>query len=243
MVKTPMAKGMLADVSAALRRNRLLGELTDAEMGELLAIGRLVLFDAGQTVFTKGDPGDCLYAILKGQIAVNTSTAGGKTMTLNMLDPGEILGEIALIDGKERTAGATALRPSELYRIDRADFIPFLERHPRLCIRMMGVLCERLRWVSDNIEDAVFHDVPRRLARRLLMLAEKHGIATEAGLRIGESTSQEALAAMLGVTREMVNKSLKALRRANAVVYIKGFLVITDVALLKDMAGDAAPLR
>ncbi|WP_207457716.1 Crp/Fnr family transcriptional regulator [Azospirillum sp. SYSU D00513] len=234
-----MSKGILDEVAAVLQRNRLLGELDDAEMRELLALGRLVRFDIGQTVFSKGDPGDCLFAILKGQIGIRASSADGKAMLLNVLDPGDVLGEIALIDGKERTAGAAALRPSELFRIDRADFLPFLERHPRLCVRMMGVLCERLRWVSENIEDAVFHDVPRRLARRLLILAERHGVPGPAGVRIGEPTSQEALAAMLGVTREMVNKSLKALRQSGAVTYTRGFLVITGMERLKDMAGDA----
>ncbi len=79
------------------------------------------------------------------------------------------------MDGRERTASAAALGATELYRIDRVDFIPFLERHPCLCTRMMIVLCERLRWVSENIKDVVFHDVPNRLARKLLYLADNYG--------------------------------------------------------------------
>ncbi|AWK85248.1 Crp/Fnr family transcriptional regulator [Azospirillum thermophilum] len=228
----------LSDVTAILRRNRLLGELTGTEMAELVSLGRPQSFDADQPVFHKGDPGDCLYAILKGQIGISTSSADGKRMLLNILDAGDVLGEIALIDGRERTAAAEALRPSMLFRIDRSDFIPFLERHPALCTRLMIVLCERLRWVSENIEDAVFHDVPRRLARRLLLLADSYGQQTPAGLRINQSISQEALASMLGVTREMVNKSLKALKKSEIVTYTKGFIVINNPALLRDMAGD-----
>lgn len=231
--------GALADVAAILRRNRLLSGLDEQQMAELLSLGRTSRFQEGQTVFSKGDPGNCLYAILKGQIAINTSSIDGKTMLLNILDAEDVLGEIALIDGKERTAGATALRPSELFRIDRCDFIPFLERHPKLCVQMMGVLCERLRWVSENIEDAVFHDVPRRLARRILLLADTYGQRTAGGLRVNQAVSQESLASMLGVTREMVNKSLRALRNSGAITYTKGFIVVTDLPMLKDMAGES----
>ncbi|HEY0833678.1 MAG TPA: Crp/Fnr family transcriptional regulator [Azospirillum sp.] len=234
-----MAVSGIGDVAAVLRRNRLLGALDQREMDELLGLGRLVRYPADMPVFAKGDPGDCLFAIVKGQIGVHTSSIDGKMMLLNILDVGDVLGEIALIDGRERTAGATALRTSELFRIDRADFIPFLERHPRLAVHMLGVLCERLRWVSESIEDAVFLDVPRRLAKRLLQLARDYGQPASGGLRIGQAISQEGLAHMLGVTREIVNRSLKALKKSNAIAYSKGFIVLTDLRLLRDMAGEA----
>lgn len=230
--------GTEIDVADVLRRNQLLGELDDRQMTELLGFGHVVRYGPEAMVFDKGDPGDCLYAILKGQIGIHTSSEDGKVMMLNILDPGDVLGEIALIDGKERTAGARALRPSELFRIDRSDFIPFLERHPPLAIRLMGVLCARLRYISENIEDAVFHDVPRRLARRLLLLAESYGQPTPGGVRITQPVSQEDLACMLGVTREMVNKCMKALKKSNALTYTKGFLVLTDVTRLHGIAGD-----
>lgn len=234
-----MQKAGTADVAAILRRNRLLGELEDAEMAEMVALGRLERFSLDTPIFAKGDPGDCLFAILKGQIGIHTSSPDGKVMLLNILNPGDVLGEIALIDGKERTAGATALRPTELYRIDRVDFIPFLERHPALCIRMMAVLCERMRWVSVTIEDTVFLDVPRRLAKRLLFLAETYGQPSPEGIRITQPVSQEGLANMLGVSREIVNKSLAALKKINAISYTKGFIVLTDQTLVRDMAGES----
>lgn len=227
------------NVAGILSRNRLLGELDEAEMQEFVALGRVIRFSANAPVFQKGDAGDCLYAILQGQIGIHTSSASGKVMLLNILDPGDVLGEIALLDGKPRTAGASALRNSELFRIDRSAFVPFLERHPKLCIRMMAVLCERLRWVSETIEDTVFHDVPRRLARRLLLLGETYGQRTSAGgIRIQQPLSQEALASMLGVTREMVNKCLKALKSSDAITYAKGFIVLNDLGLLRELAGE-----
>lgn len=228
-----------AAVADILGRNELLSALDEREMAELVGLGHLVQYAADTLVFAKGDPGDCLYAVLKGQIGIHTSSEDGKVMMLNILDPGAVLGEIALIDGKERTAGATALRPSEMFRIDRPAFLAFLERHPRLAIRMMEFLCVRLRWVSETIEDAVFHDVPRRLARKLLKLAGQYGQPTSAGLRITHPMSQEKLANMLGVTREMVNKSVKALKAADAISYTKGFIVLTDLERVRALAGDA----
>lgn len=229
------------DVGAVLRSNRLLSELDPRQMSELVALGRTVKIPANVGVFQKGEPGDCLYAILKGQIGVHTSSASGKFVLLNILDPGDVLGEIALVDGKPRTASASALRPSVLFRLDRPEFLAFLERHPPLCIRMMMVLCERLRWVSENIEDAIFHDVPRRLARRLLLLADTYGQPGAAGsIRITQPISQESLASMLGVTREMVNKTLRALQKTGAVSYNKGFIVLNNRVLLREMAGDPA---
>jgi CRP/FNR family transcriptional regulator, cyclic AMP receptor protein len=233
-----------SDVAALLRRNRLLGELDDAQMAEFVALGRVQKFAVNAPVFEKGDPGDFMFAILGGQIAIHTSSAAGKVMLLNILDPGDVVGEIALIDGKARTAAASTLRPAELFRVDRASFVPFLERHPKLCIRLMSVLCERLRWVSENIEDTVFNDVPRRLARRLLLLADTYGQPTRTGgVRILQPLSQEALASMLGVTREMVNKCLKALKTANAITYTKGFIVLTDVEAIQEMSGETRASR
>lgn len=227
-----------ADIAAILRRNRLLGELEPGEMAELVALGRLERYAPDIPIFVKGDPGDSLFAILSGQIGIHTSSQDGKVMQLNILNPGDILGEIALLDGKERTASATSLRPTELYRLDRADFIPFLERHPSLCIRMMAVLCERMRWISDTIEDTVFLDVPHRLAKRLLLLADTYGQPGPDGIRITQPVSQEGLANMLGVSREIINKSFASLKKMKALSYTKGFIVLTNPALIRDMAGE-----
>ena len=124
-------------------------------------------FAADEVVFEKGDAGDSLYSIVEGRIGITTTSEDGKEIVLNILDAGDVFGEIALLDGKERTAGAVAMSPAILLRVDRTQFLPFLERHPQLCIAMMTVLCERLRWTSNIIEDTIFLDIPHRLAKRL----------------------------------------------------------------------------
>lgn len=221
---------------AILRRNELLSQLAPDEMDEFLGLARSQSFAANQVIFQKQDPGDCLYAIVHGRVGITTESPGGKAIFLNMMRPGEVLGEIALLDGKERTANAVALEDSELLRIDRSAFMPFLERHPSLAIRLMGVLCRRLRWTSDIIEDTIFLDIPHRLAKRLVTLAEQYGKATAEATRIDVKLSQESLGQMLGATRESINKGLKLLEHKGMIVSRGGFITVLDMPALEDFA-------
>ncbi|WP_029012907.1 Crp/Fnr family transcriptional regulator [Niveispirillum irakense] len=219
-----------------LRRNHLFGVLSDTEMAAVLEFARLRRVAAEERIFAKGDPGDSLYVLLRGRVAVQTESPDAKLMLLNILDAGAVFGEIAMLDGGERTATVMAQEASELLRIDRRDFMPFLETRPDLCIRLMGVLCQRVRWTSAIIEDTVFLNVPRRLAKRILMLAQTYGRQTEGGLRIATFVSQEDLANMLGVSREMVNKTLKSFQKAEAITYRNGYLVVKDESFLDQIS-------
>lgn len=223
--------------TALLRRNRLFGILDPSEMEAVLAFAQVRRCVTDERIFTKGDPGDCLYAILRGKVAVHTESEDAKVMLLNTLAAGEVFGEIAMLDGGERTATVTAAEPADLLRIDRRDFLPFLEARPNLCIRLMTVLCERLRWTSAIIEDTVFLNVTRRLAKRILMLAQTDGRRTPDGIRIATFVSQEDLAKMLGVSREIVNKTLKNFQSAGAISYRTGHLIVRDAAYLEKLCG------
>jgi CRP-like cAMP-binding protein len=226
----------------ALRRNELLGCLEPGEMDEFLALAKVRQFDANQILFQKADPGDCLYAVISGRVGITTESEGGKAILLNMMKPGDVLGEIALLDGKPRTANAVALEDSQLLRIDRADFMPFLERHPQVAIRLMGVLCDRLRWTSDIIEDTIFLDIPHRLAKRLVTLGSQYGRSTEKGLLIDIRLSQESLGQMLGSTRESINKGLKLLEQKGLIETTGGYIRVVDEDALEEFAerSDAA---
>ena len=135
-----------------LRRNRLFDVLDEVEMRAVLEFAKLRRAAAEERIFAKGDPGDSLYVILRGRVAVQTESQDAKLMLLNILDTGAVFGEIAMLDGGERTATIVAQEPTELLRIDRKDFLPFLAQRGELCIRLMGVLCERVRWTSAIIE-------------------------------------------------------------------------------------------
>lgn len=221
---------------ALLQRNHLFSVLSDGEMEAVLGFARLRKAAAEERIFSKGDPGDSLYVILRGRVAVQTESQDAKLMLLNILDAGAVFGEIAMLDGGERTATTVAQEPSELLRIDRRDFMPFLADRADLCIRLMTVLCQRVRWTSAIIEDTVFLNVPRRLAKRILMLGQSYGRATETGIRIATFLSQEDLANMLGVSREIVNKTLKSFQTAGAISYRNGYLVIQDESFLDQIS-------
>lgn len=234
-----MARPVYKIDPAVLRRNELLGQLAPDEMDELLGLARTQKFSANQVIFQKQDPGDCLYAIVHGRVGITTESPGGKAIFLNMMQAGEVLGEIALLDGKERTANAVALEDSELLRIDRSAFMPFLERHPGVAIRLMAVLCRRLRWTSDIIEDTIFLDIPHRLAKRLVTLAGQYGRETGDGdaTRIDVRLSQESLGQMLGATRESINKGLKSLEQKGLIETRSGYITVLDMPALEGFAG------
>ena len=214
----------------------LLSQLQAPELDDFLNLCKTEVFTDGQVIFHKGTPGECLYAILGGRVGINTLSDEGREIFLNIMEPGQVFGEIALLDGRERTAGAIAMAPTKLLRVDRKDFLPFLEQHPALCIRMMKILCQRLRWTSDIIEDTIFLNIPRRLAKRLLTLTRGHGSPSREGIKLDIKLSQEELGNMLGATRESTNKSLKVLQDQGVITYDRsGYITVTDVKTLEMM--------
>ncbi|MCG8597679.1 MAG: Crp/Fnr family transcriptional regulator [Kiloniellales bacterium] len=214
----------------------LLSQLRAPELDDFLNLCKTEVFTEGQVIFHKGAPGECLYAILGGRVGINTLSDEGREIFLNIMEPGQVFGEIALLDGRERTAGAVAMGPTKLLRVDRKDFVPFLEKHPALCIRMMEILCQRLRWTSDIIEDTIFLNIPRRLAKRLLTLTRGHGSPSREGIKLDIKLSQEELGNMLGATRESTNKSLRLLQEQGVITYDRGgYIIVTDVKTLELM--------
>jgi len=187
----------------------LLGALEPGVLDDLLGYGRFRTFARGEVIFRKGDPGDSLLAVIFGKIRISTLSADGQEIVLNVLGPGDVFGEIAFLDGKARTAEASALEDTGLLVLERSGFFPFVTANPEVAMRLLEVLCERLRWVSDNYEDVIFLDLPARLAKRVLRLAERFGTPGEGGTRVAFRLSQQELGHMTGVTREAVNKVLR----------------------------------
>jgi CRP/FNR family transcriptional regulator, cyclic AMP receptor protein len=210
-----------------LKRHHLLGTLEPSELTELLRAARTRRFAAGLTIFHKGDAGDGLYGVLQGGVAVVASSASGKELILNTFAAGDFFGEIALLDGKGRTATAVARVDSELLFIGRSSFIPFLERHPQASARIIALLCERLRRTTELMEDSTFLNVGMRLAKGLISLAKRDGSPAGAGA-VELTISQAELAAMLGVTREIVSRQLAGWRAAGLLTLGRGRIVLRD---------------
>lgn len=227
------------DRRALLATNPLFGILDAGELDELISLSTVLRYQGNQLIFNRGDPGDGLYAIIDGRVGIKTVSKAGKEIFLNILEKGEVFGEIALLDGKERTAGAVAMQPTELLFIGRDRFVPFLEARPKLCVRLLNVLCARLRWTSDIIEDTIFRDIRSRLAKRLLAFRRVYGVPVDAGVRIDLKISQEDLGRMLGATRESINKELGAWQAQGVISHDHGYITLHDIAALEDLAEHA----
>jgi CRP-like cAMP-binding protein len=152
---------------------------------------------------------------------------------LNIMEPGDTFGEIAVMDGLPRTAGATALDHTTLIVIKRQDFLQLLEREPRLAIHLLKLLCERLRWTSELVEESAFLAGPARLAKRLLILASLHGRAASIGGALELRISQAELARFLGISRQIVNQHLSEWRKHGWVDLGRSQIVIRNAEALR----------
>jgi CRP/FNR family cyclic AMP-dependent transcriptional regulator len=179
---------------------------------------------AGEILFHKGDPGDGLYGVLAGRVAFTVDSADGRQLILNILGPGEFFGEIALLDGKGRSATGVARDDGELLFIARGDFLAFFAERPDEMLQIVVLLCDRLRRSTDYIADSAFLGLSRRLARQLVMLLNGRGPALPAGLRI----SHAELASMLGVSRERVSRQLAAWSDRGILDQGRGRLIVRD---------------
>jgi len=131
----------------------LFARLSDEETDAVLAHARIARYATGDVIVAKGDPGDSMMAVLQGRVSISTTSEDGRQVVLSALGVGDVFGEIALLDGKERTADVTALTDCEILIVPRRSLWSVLERRPDLCIDLMLVLCERLRHTTEQVED------------------------------------------------------------------------------------------
>ena len=176
------------DIAELVAGNYLFRDLDPQTLGRVVDMAHTRRLADGEVLFLKGDEGEALYGLLAGKIRITTTSAGGKEVLLNILEPGEVFGEIALLDGLPRTADAAAQGEARLFVIRRGDFVALMEAEPALAVHLLELMCQRLRAMSERIEDAVFLALPARLAKRLLMLERHYGEdLADGGRRIGRS--------------------------------------------------------
>jgi CRP-like cAMP-binding protein len=192
----------------------------------------------GTVLFRKGDDGSRLYAVLSGMVRISTGSSAGKDAVFTHILPGEIFGEIAVLDGSTRSADAATVDSCELMAIERRDFIPLLHEFPALGIRLIELLCARLRHTSEQVEDIVFLDLANRLAKVLLYLHDRAPSGTsQKPIRI----TQRELSQMVGATRESTNKQLRKWERSKVLKMDRGTLtLLAPGALIRLVSEDAA---
>lgn len=187
---------------SVLRKHPYFADLEPEAFDQLCRYAKHITLKRGTAIFSKGDPGTSLIAVISGTVKISISSPDGRNAILNLIEAGEIFGEIALLDGLSRTADATANTNCELFVIDRREFIPFVRSQPSLAMKFIELLCARLRWTSDQVEQVI---LPGRLASALLRLSDKH---KPQGRTI--SITQQEISEMVGMTRESINKQLRA---------------------------------
>jgi CRP-like cAMP-binding protein len=214
-----------------LRLHPFFSALAPRDAETLLMRARCKRIPAGRPVFRRDEAGDGLYGVLAGRIAFTVDSADGRELTLGFLGPGGFFGEIALLDGKGRTATAEAREASELLFIARRDFLPFVSERPEILLHIIGVLCGRLRRSTDYIADTAFLDISRRLAKQLVILLD-----SDKRQHTDLQVSHAELASMLGVSRERVSRQLSAWSGKGILDQGRSRLVVRDLRALEQLA-------
>ena len=216
-----------------LERHFLLGKLTTGEVDTLLAYSRVERYPATTEIYAKGSPGNSMMLVLRGTAKMSSVSAEGKEIVLNIMNPGDLFGEIALLDGGERSADAVAMTDCELLVLNRRDFMPILEHRADICMMLLRILCQRLRQTSEQVEDVLFRHLESRVAKALLHLAERAGLQAVSGAPVELHVSQRELGNFAGGSRESVNKILQSWHKAGWIELGKGSIVIRDMAAIE----------
>ena len=218
------------ELSRMMSGGALIASWGAAELQDLLERAQLCPMKKGDVLLHQGDPGDYLVILLDGTIRVSMVASNGREIILDYLEPGSVLGEIAMLDGGERTASITALGEGQYLKLGSKAFREVLERHPSVAWRLLQEMARRLRNANNTIEsDRAFASGPR-LARSLQRLVPSG--AEGASIRL----SQSELGAFAGISRENINRQLGAWADAGIVALEQGRVRVLDMDVLEEIA-------
>jgi CRP/FNR family transcriptional regulator, cyclic AMP receptor protein len=195
-------------VEGVLAQVPLFAALNDDAAATLEATLTTRTLARGHVVFREGDPGDRLFIVLDGKVKISRAAADGRENLLAVLGVSEMFGELSLFDPGPRTATVTTVTEATLASLDHDDLRPLLNERPGVSVQLLQALAQRLRRTNEAMADLVFTDVPGRVAKALLDLAEKFGVPEADGTRVRHDLTQEELAQLVGASRETVNKAL-----------------------------------
>ncbi len=210
-----------------LHRSSFLGGLPDPVISKLVSGGRERSYAKGEVIYWRGELGDTAFVVISGRVKVTNTTENGHEVGLNFLAAGDVVGEIALLDGRERTANVVALEDTSVFVIHRRDLMPILIAHPQAMQGIVEALCEKLRTATAIIEDSS-REMGARLAKALLRLAEQHGTVQRDRIRIELHLSQSELGHYAGMSRANVSRELSRLKADGIISFEGSKLTILD---------------
>jgi CRP/FNR family transcriptional regulator, cyclic AMP receptor protein len=221
-----------------LGRHEFFSGLPDRLIQQLVVRARSIAYSAGDLIFREGEEGHGLLAVLSGVVRISAQSKDSKEIVLNLIGSGEIFGEIALLDGGMRTANASALTNCTLMVLDRRDFMNLLMQEPAVAVKLLEVVCRRLRRTTKQVEDLSFGDLRKRLASALLQIAGAQGTIESSEPRL--QITQKELGNILGLSRESTNRHLREWEDAGLLALEKGVCIIKNPRYLIRLAKGSA---
>jgi CRP/FNR family cyclic AMP-dependent transcriptional regulator len=218
-----------------LRRHAVLGQLPAEAVEQLSAYVARRRVERGAAIFAKGDPGQGLMAVVRGSVKISLPSASGREVVLNRILAGEVFGEMALFDGQPRSADATAIEDCELLVVDRRNLLHLMHQKPEVAVKLLEVLCARLRRSNEQFENTMFMSLPVRLAKLLLRFSDPAD-GNEPRPKI--AITQHELSQMIGASREATNKQLRAWEKRGWVRLERRTLTVLDHAALASVEED-----
>ena len=238
----PRCDGLTAVLSCQIRRDvlsicPLFSVLGPEELTVLAGLAMEQRAARGTAVLRRGATDCSLLILVHGRLRASAMSPEGREVTITLMEPGAVLGEIALLDGRPRSLDVAAMVESLLLMVERRHFLPFLRARPELILKLMELLCDRLRRNSVAYEDLALAPLSTRLARLLLGMAEAHGKPTPEGIQIRLALSQRSMATQVAATRERVNKQLRQWHEAGVLGNQDGYLTLREPAALRALLG------
>ena len=231
--KVDDARRLSSNKLSVLRQHPMFRDLGSEALDQLCRYAKHTSLRRGATICSKGDPGNFLFIVISGTVKISVSSPDGRNAILNLINAGDLFGEVAVLDGHARTADAIANTNCEIFVLDRRDFLPFVRSQPELAMRLIELLCTRLRWTSDQVEQVILQDLPGRLASALLGLTDKRKLEPQSQTI---AITQQEISEMVGMTRESINKQLRAWAARGWVRLEHGAIVVLDGASLRELA-------
>lgn len=224
------------DLPTLRTRSVIFSALHDQDCRNLLDLARIVVVPPRKTVCQSGEPGDAMYVVMSGRAKVSLVSQDGKEIILSFIEPGQVFGEMSLLDGLPRSANVSTMEESRLLVLWRKDLVPYLEQHPGVTLKLLAALSQKLRKTNGLIEDLYFLNLPARLARLLTNLSEQYGKTVPQGREIGLKLSQEELGNLVGSSRESINKQFRIWVEAGLMEYQQGILVIKQPEVFAELS-------
>lgn len=224
---------MASDAVGLLKRVPLFSPLADEMLAALAPHLRRRAFRRNTMIFHRDQTGDALYIIETGKVRVFLPTESGEEFSIDVLGPGDVFGEMALLDGQPRSASAITLEDTAVHVLGHTEFQRHVAASPEFASALLAMLSRRIRHVLDNAEILASLDVYGRLARVLLDMAQRHGLQDK-GIVINVALTQQELATMVGATRERINRALATFKTQKLIEMRGRKIAVLDVTRLRE---------